>query len=130
MPPDPVELGFLIGPMPPGTRSRLRFPVTESMLTHHIPGRGGVLTTPNLVAILEEAAADIVRPLLADGAAAVGTWVGVHHTGAAGLAETVEVTATVRSVDGRLLGFDVSAVVGTRRIGHGDIGFTLVRAAR
>ena len=130
MAPDPVELGFLTGPMPPGTQSRRHFPVSEAMLTHHIPGRGGVLTTPNLVAILEETAADIVRPLLADGAAAVGTWIGVHHTGTAGLDETVEVAATLRTVDGRLLGFDVAAVVGERRVGHGDIGFTLVRTPR
>jgi predicted thioesterase len=119
--------GYLSAPLEVGTRLDAAFVLDEAMLTHHVPGRPGLLMTPNLIALLEETAARIVRPHLSPGAAAVGTWVGVHHTGTATLGESVAVSATVTSVRGRRIGYDVTARVGERRVGHGEIGFTLVR---
>jgi predicted thioesterase len=123
----PTELGYLSQPLPPGTRSEFDYPVMAGQLTDHIPGRAGVLTTPELVALLEETAAKMVRPRLAPGAASVGVRVDIHHTGAAFLDETVHVDAVLTHTEGRRLFFDVSASVDERTIGHGLIGFALVR---
>ena len=75
--------GFLAEPLATGTSLDIAFVVDLPMLTHHVPGRPGLLMTPTLVGLLEEVCARIIRPLLAADAAAVGTWVGVHHTGVA-----------------------------------------------
>jgi predicted thioesterase len=121
-----VALGYLVAPVPIGTTLQRSYVVDGAMLTHHVPARAPVLMTPNLVALLEDASAEIVRPLLTPGSAAVGTWVGIHHTGIARLAETVDVTTVVREVAGRRITFDVTARVGDRPVGHGDIAFTFV----
>jgi predicted thioesterase len=120
---------YLSTPLVVGTRLDAAYLLEEHMLTHHVPGRPGLLMTPSLIALLEETAARLVRPRLADGAAAVGTWVGVHHTGAATLGESLAVSATVTAVRGRRITYDVSARVDARPVGHGEIGFTLVRTA-
>jgi predicted thioesterase len=126
-PKSPVELGYLTQPLEPGTRIETSHPVLAPMLTHHIPGRAGVLTTPNLVGLFEDTAADLVRPRLAGGAASVGTRVDIHHTGAAFEGDPVRVSAAVTGVDGRRIGFEVAAHVGDRPVGHGNLVFTLVR---
>jgi predicted thioesterase len=123
----PVELGFLAQPLPPGTRIERTYPMTPDRLTSHIPNRAPVLMTPDLVALFEHTAAEMVRPRLADGATSVGTRVDIHHTGAAFGEDEVRVTANVTTVDGRKLWFEVTAHVGDRPVGHGTIGFTLVR---
>ena len=123
----PVELGYLTRSLLPGARVERTYPMTPDRLTSHIPNRAPVLMTPDLVALFEDAAADLVRPRLADGATSVGTRVDIHHTGAAFGEDTVRVTAVVTTVDGRRLWFEVSAYVDDRPVGHGTIGFTLVR---
>ena len=119
--------GYLSRPLAVGSRLDRTFTIEAPMLTHHVPGRPGLLMTPNLIGLLEEVAAQLVRPLLAPGAAAVGTWIGVHHTGAAFLADELAVGATVTEVKGRRIRYDVHARVGERQVGHGEVGFTLVR---
>lgn len=119
--------GFLAVPLVAGTRLDEAFVVDPPMLTHHVPGRPGLLMTPTLIGLFEEVCAHIVRPLLAPDAAAVGTWVSVHHTGVAMLGETLAVSATVSQVRQRRIRYDVCARVDERRVGHGEIGFTLVR---
>jgi fluoroacetyl-CoA thioesterase len=120
--------GFLAVPLTAGTRLDVGFVVDPPMLTHHVPGQPGLLMTPTLVALIEEVCARIVRPLLEPEAAAVGTWVGVHHTGVAMLGETLTISATVSSMERRRIRYDVTARVDERRVGHGEIGFTLVRS--
>jgi predicted thioesterase len=123
----PVERGYLVAPLEVGATLHRWFTVTADMLTDHVPNYPPVLMTPDLIAMLEDTAAELVRPLLAPGAAAVGTWIGVRHTGAARLDDRVQVAATVTAVDGRRLHYDVAAHVGERCIGHGEVGFTLIR---
>jgi predicted thioesterase len=121
--------GFLAVRLAAGTRLDVAFVVDPPMLTHHVPGQPGLLMTPTLVGLFEEVCARIVRPLLEPDAAAVGTWVGVHHTGVAMLGETLAISATVSSVVRRRIRYDVTARVDERRVGHGEIGFTLVRTS-
>ncbi len=119
--------GFLARPLEVGTQLVVGFTMDERMLTHHVPGRPGLLMTPTLVGLIEETCAQIVRPFREPDPAAVGTWVGIHHTGSATLGETLDVAATVQSVNGRRIRYEVAARVGDRRVGHGENGFTLVK---
>ncbi|GAA1033740.1 hypothetical protein GCM10009557_36470 [Virgisporangium ochraceum] len=118
----------LLTPVPErGESIHRRFAVAAPMLTDHVPGREPVLTTPDLIAFLEDTAADLLRPRFTDGVSSVGTWIGIRHTGPAWLGEHVDVTAEVLEVRGRRFTFDVRAVVGDREIGTGQVGQTLIR---
>lgn len=117
---------FLAVPLDIGAQLDVEFTIAPAMLTHHVPGRPGLLMTPTLVGLIEETCARLVRPHLNPGAAAVGTWVGVHHTGSATLGETLTVRATVTEFKGRRIRYAVTAQVAQRPVGHGEIGFTLV----
>jgi fluoroacetyl-CoA thioesterase len=120
---------LLTVPVIAGDNIRRSYPVEAHMLTHHIPDAPGVLTTPNLIMLMEVTAAAIVRPRLVKGAAAVGTWIGVRHTGSGLLGQRVDVDAVVVRTGGRRITFDVNAYVGTRRVGDGQVGFTLIASA-
>ena len=124
------DLGPLVAtPVRPGDSIRRRYQVTGAMVTDHVPGRAPVLTTPDLISLIEHTAADLLRPRFAAGTSAVGTWIGVRHTGPASVGEEVEVCATVADVSGRRVTFDVRAGVGARDVGDGQVTQTLIRAA-
>lgn len=79
-----------------------------------------VLSTPEMIRLMEEASTQAVQPLLG---AVDGTTVGVHvdvsHESAARENEEVTVESTLVSVDGPRLTFRVEARVGGRIIGRG-----------
>jgi predicted thioesterase len=120
--------GMLSAPPNPGDATRRDFTVEATMTTDHVAGRAPVLATPALIAMLEDTAADLLRPLFTPGASSVGTWIGVRHTGAAALGEQVTVHAAVAATRGRRVTFDVRASVGHRPIGDGQVTQTLVWA--
>ncbi|MEU4568947.1 hypothetical protein [Micromonospora sp. NPDC023956] len=112
----------------PGDRTHRSFDVGGEMLTGHVPGAPAVLSTPALIGLLEDTAADILRPRFTPGAASVGTWIGVHHRAPALAGDRVDVVATVATVTGRHITFDVTASVDGRTIGDGQVTQTLIRA--
>lgn len=120
--------GMLSAALEPGEATRREFTVEVAMTTDHVAGRDPVLATPALVAMLEDTAADLLRPRFTPGAASVGTWIGVRHTGAAALGERVTVHATVAAARGRRVTFDVRACAGDRPIGDGQVAQTLIWA--
>ena len=122
--------GLLSRPVVPGTAHQRDFPVRPDMLTDHVAGADPVLSTPTLIAAMEDTAADILRARFTPGAASLGTWIGVRHTGAARLRETVTIRATVADVRGRRIAFDVSAWVGGtgRPVGEGRVEQTMIWA--
>lgn len=69
-----------------------------------------VLATPRLIALMEEAACGALAPALPDNATSVGTHVDIQHVAPSPLGAAVTATATVTSVAGRRVTFDVSAV--------------------
>lgn len=124
--PAPTAHDLLTTALRPGDRNETAFVVDETMVTGHVPGRAAVLTTPDLVLQLEGVAAGVLRPRLAAHASSVGTWIGVRHTAAALPGERVDLCATVADIRGRRVTFDVSARVGDRLIGDGQVGQTLI----
>ncbi len=110
----------------PGVSCTRTFTVTENLTTDHIPDTEPVLSTPALVAAMEDTAADVLRPHFSPVTASLGTWIGVRHTGPAHTGQQFLVTATIADVRGRRYLFDVLATLDGRPIGDGQVAQTLV----
>ena len=68
-----------------------------------------VLATPRLVAWLEAAAVSALSDALAEGHTTVGTEIDLKHLAATAVGKEVDCRATVTSVDGRTLEFELTA---------------------
>ncbi|MER7008700.1 hypothetical protein ABT297_37395 [Dactylosporangium sp. NPDC000555] len=102
------------------------FPVTAAVTTDHVPDTEPVLSTPALIAFMEDTAADVLRPLLGPATGSLGTWIGVRHTGPAHVGQDLTVTAVLAEVRGRRYLFDVRATVDDRPAGDGQVAQTLI----
>jgi predicted thioesterase len=115
-----------------GSNAELAFKVKKKDLATALgSGDVPVLATPRMIAWLEAATVAAVAAQLDNGTTTVGTAVEVDHVAASLPGSTVTVSATVRSVDGKMLIFDCEAVSdgpdGTRQmIGQGSITRAIV----
>ncbi len=84
-------------------------------------GSGGVrvLSTPHMIALMEGAAVDAVEPSLPPGQQSVGTAVQIEHLAPTPVGGHVTARATLVTIDGRRLLFDVTAEDGAGPIGRG-----------
>lgn len=110
----------------PGVACTRAFTVTADLTTDHVPDADPVLSTPALVAAMEDTAADALRPHFAPATASLGTWIGVRHTGPAHTGQQFLVTATIADIRGRRYLFDVHATLDGRPIGDGQVAQTLI----
>jgi predicted thioesterase len=78
-----------------------------------------VFATPSLVGLMETAAMEVLRGRLADGETTVGTRIEVSHLAATPIGDEVRADATLVSVDGRRLTFDLVAYDSSQKIGNG-----------
>ena len=78
-----------------------------------------VYATPLMIRDMEMVCRDLIMQHADVGEDSVGIEVGVKHLAAALPGMTVEVTATVKSVDGRRITFDVSAKDDIEQVGAG-----------
>lgn len=78
-----------------------------------------VFATPMMIALMENAALNTVKPFLAEGEATVGTEISVTHNAPTPIGETVTAEAELIAVDRRKLQFQVQARVGDKIIGKG-----------
>lgn len=114
-----------------GLSLETRTVVTESMTAKAMrSGELEVLATPIMIALMEAASSDCVKPLLEEGFATVGTKVDIEHISAtpAGLAVTVK--ATLVAVEGRRLEFEVEAHDEVSLIGKGTHQRFIVNSQR
>lgn len=114
----------------PGARARFSMTVEP---THLVPalfaeqngGRGAfadmpaVFATANMVALMEWACVEQLRPYYEDGEDSVGVHVDVDHSAPTLPGQTVSVDTEVESVDGRFVWFRVRAEDGLDVIGQG-----------
>ena len=89
-----------------------------------------VYATPALVALLEEAAVNALKPLLEPGKTSVGTRIDVSHLAASPIGMIVRAQATLSKVDGRRLVFDVVAYDEAEQIAEGIHERVLVNEQR
>lgn len=95
---------------PPVPTATLTFAVGDDDTARAV-GSGSlpVLGTPRLLAWCEAATCAALEPTLPKGSTSVGTRVELEHRGASPVGRTVEVTAALSHVDGRLHRFTVAA---------------------
>ncbi len=107
--------------MRPGLTAEREFEVGEDMTAPHV-GSGSlrVLSTPCMIAFMEETCRLAVEPLLGEGETTVGTRVDVAHVAPAPLGARVRVRVRLERVEGRRLLFRVEALWGERVIGRGS----------
>jgi predicted thioesterase len=83
--------------------------VTDEMTPAHLRSEPiRVLSTPDMIRLIEQTAIEAVAPHLAPGQATVGTRVDVSHLAASPVGMTVTITVELVEVDRRRLGFRVS----------------------
>ena len=89
-----------------------------------------VFATSRMVALMELAAARVLRPLLRAGELSVGVSVDVKHNAATPLGATVTATAKFVGRDGKLFLFEVSAADDAGEIGRGTHKRAIVTTER
>lgn len=118
-------------PLSPGLTGNAATTVTPDLTAPALgSGEVAVYGTPAMIALIEAAAVDAVRPALADGQTSVGTLVNVQHLAATPEGVAVRATATLTEVDGRRLIFAVEAFDAHEQIGSGTHERFIVDAAR
>ena len=79
-----------------------------------------VFATPCMIALMEQAAAELVQKSLGDGSTTVGIQMNVSHLAATAIGAIVTATAKVTAVDRRKIDFEVTAFDNAGIIGKGE----------
>ncbi len=107
-------------PLAVGLKHTRSVKVTDDMTPAHLRGEPiRVLSTPDMIRLIEQTAIEAVKPCLPPGQATVGTRVDVAHVGAALVGMTVTITVEVAEIDRRRLGFRVEVRDELDEIGKG-----------
>ena len=72
-------------------------------------GNLDVFATPMMIALMEEAAANALSPSLEPTQSSVGTAINIEHTAASPVGAKITATATLTSLEGRKVTFDIIA---------------------
>jgi fluoroacetyl-CoA thioesterase len=108
-------------PIPVGTKGRHAKTVTTADLASTLdPSLAAVLSTPTMIAMMEQAAIEAIRPFLDAGESSVGMSIEVSHTAATPPGHQSRAEAEVTKVDGRRLEFVVRAFDDVEQIGSGS----------
>ena len=92
-----------------GLRHSRSVTVTDEMTPAHLRSEPiRVLSTPDMIRLIEQTAIEAVAPALAAGQASVGTRVDVAHLAATPVGMTVTITVELVEIDRRRLGFRVA----------------------
>lgn len=111
----------------PGLKAEGEAVVNESMVTRHAGGhRGGVLTTPSMIAFMEEVAQAATQPYLPPDHTTVGFEVSVRHLAPTLLGERFSVIAELLEANGRKLLFRVEAHNPRGKMAEGTLRRTVV----
>ena len=102
----------------PGLKAEIVRTVDDSLVVKHMGG-DGVLSTPNMIGLMERAGIEAVQPHLPAGHTTVGFEVHVKHFAATPKGMKVTVTAELTEVDGRKLRFNVVAHDEEKKVGEG-----------
>ena len=89
-----------------------------------------VLSTPEMIRMMERTCRDAVLPLLDSGHDTVGTHVNVYHRAAAPLGSSVTFTAEVIEVRERRIQFRVEAATDQEKVGEGTHERAIVNVAK
>ena len=117
--------------IPLGTAFTAKTVVDETNIASAVgSGLVDVFATPMMVALLELAASECLKPFLEPGQASVGAHVNVSHTGATPVGMTVSATAAIAHVDRRRVEFVVEMSDDKGEIGSGTHTRYIIDVAR
>ena len=104
----------------PGMRGEATTIVNETNVASKM-GSGAlpVFATPAMIALMERAAVNALRPHLENGDDSVGIAVNIKHVAATPMGKQVRAEATVTAFDGRRITFAVKAFDSKEMIGEG-----------
>src|SRR6202171_5713737 len=108
-------------PVPVGAKGKFEQIVETKHLASHLdPSLAAVLSTPTMVAMMEQAAIEALKPFLDAGESSVGMTIEVSHTAATPPGHRARAEAEVTGVEGRRLEFAVRAFDDVEQIGSGS----------
>ena len=99
-------------------------------LAYHNASLPPIYSTPNMIGLMEWAAANAMLPFLDEGEISVGTAINIEHRAPTAIGARVKTEAVLESSDGRFLVFRVTAHNGRAEIGRGTVTRTIVNPAK
>jgi fluoroacetyl-CoA thioesterase len=105
----------------PGAKGRFTLVVEREHLANSLkdPMLPPVLATPMMILVMENAALNAIRDSLEPGESAVGTMIDIRHLAATPVGQRVTAEAEVTWIEGRRIGFAVTARDEVEEIGMG-----------
>lgn len=95
--------------IPVGTSKEIVVTSTPDMGVAHLGPRGQVVSTPSMIAMMEQASLQSIAPYLEEHESSVGTKVCISHTAAARIPSQVTVRSRLTEFTGRRYVFEVEA---------------------
>jgi fluoroacetyl-CoA thioesterase len=118
-------------PIPIGTKGSYAKTVGVADLASNLdPSLAAVLSTPTMVAMMEQAAIEAIKPFLDAGESSVGMTIEVSHSAATPPGLLARAEAEVTAVEGRRLEFAVRAFDDVEQIGSGSHRRAVIDAAK
>ncbi len=103
------------------TQHTLTWTVTDDMTAKRIGTAGAkILSTPNLLALMEACALELAREYLDEGMTTVGVEAHVKHLASTPVGMKVTATATLRSIERRKMWFDIEVHDENGKCGEGS----------
>ena len=99
-------------------------------LNHHNDKLPAIYSTPNMIGLMEWAAANAMLPFLDEGEISVGTGINIEHRAPALIGMRIKTEAVLESSNGRFYVFRVTAHNGVTEIGRGTVTRAIVNPAK
>ena len=117
--------------VPVGAKGKFEQLVEKKHLASELDSSlASVLSTPTMVAMMEQAAIEAIKPFLDVGESSVGMSIEVSHTAATPPGHRARAEAEVTKVEGRRLEFSVLAFDDVEQIGSGTHRRAVIDAAK
>jgi fluoroacetyl-CoA thioesterase len=118
-------------PIPVGAKGTCSKTVEAADLASHLdPSLAAVMSTPTMVAMMEQAAIEAIKQCIDVGESSVGMSIEVSHTAATPPGHRVRAEAEVTKVEGRRLEFTVRAFDEVEQIGSGSHRRAVIDSAK
>ena len=102
----------------------------EHTLSHHNAALPPIYSTPNMIGLMEWAAANAMLPYLDEGEISVGTAINIEHRAPTAIGARVMTEAVLESHNERFYVFRVTAHNGAAEIGRGTVTRAIVNPAK
>ena len=117
--------------LPTGIRGQAEETVQhEHTLNYHSKALPEIYSTPNMIGLMEWAAAKAMLPYCDEGEISVGTAINIEHRAPTTIGAMVKTEAVLESTNGRFYVFRVTAHNGEEEIGRGTVTRTFVNPKR